>query len=109
MIGLDLSEVKKKMVEVGGSGEQVGEGEVFCSQGVAHMAEPNVTLMTGSLSLWSKSPPEGSHTWPIFLPRVLCDQPNQLSKEAVDQRFGIRVNLKIISVWPKSGADKTGP
>ena len=51
MIGLDLCEVKKKMVEVGGSGEQVGEGEVFCSQGVAHMAEPNVTLMTGSLSL----------------------------------------------------------
>ena len=71
MIGLDLSEVKKKMVEVGGSGGQVGEGEVFCSQGVAHMAEPNVTLMTGSLSLEQKPARRITHLAYLCAPSVM--------------------------------------
>ena len=68
MIGLDLSEPK---IRFGAGGQQVEEeGRVLR---VVHMAEPNVTLMRDSLE---QKPPEGSHTWPIFVPRVLCNQCN---------------------------------
>ena len=67
MIGLGLSEPKIRF-----GVRQVDGGKRGVLR-VVHMAEPNVTLMRDSLE---QKPPEGSHTWPIFVPRVLCNQCN---------------------------------
>ena len=81
---------------------------------VLHMAEPNVTLMTGSLD--QKPARRIAHLAYLCAPSVMRPvQPtfqfDIQNKKAVDYRFGI--NLKIIlllnQLWPKSGADKTGP